>query len=287
MISEPLKNVPLLWLQSLRCPHASDHKYTRGHALIWGGYPMTGAGRLAARAAARIGAGIVTVAVPAEALPIYAAALTSILVHPIVSFPDLVSLLEKRTFSSLLIGPGAGVTEDTRQRTLMMLEKGIPIVLDADALTLFQNDLSPLIQAITGPCVLTPHEGEFKRLFEFDGDRLSRARSAAKLTGAIVILKGSETVIAAPDGRAIINDNAPPTLATAGSGDVLSGMIAGLLAQTMEPFLAAAAAVWMHSAAAVKFGPGLIAEDLPELIPAVLRDLERGGALRTGFSGLG
>jgi ADP-dependent NAD(P)H-hydrate dehydratase / NAD(P)H-hydrate epimerase len=276
------ENDPCLWIDALPALHPQAHKYTRGHALIVGGYPTTGAARMAARAAARAGAGLTTIAVPEVAFPIYAAALTSVMVSPLSaqSAPqDLARLLSDVRFKALLIGPGAGVSANTREQVLALLATGRPTVLDADALTVFQDAPSDLFNAIQGPCVLTPHEGEFARLFMHDtaASKLERALAAAQLSGAVVVLKGSDTVIASPDIRGsiqtIVNTNAPPTLATAGSGDVLAGVIAGLLAQGMAPFLASAAAVWMHGAAASAFGPGLIAEDLPELLPAVLRGL--------------
>jgi NAD(P)H-hydrate epimerase len=262
-----------LWLAEFPRPQDNVNKYTRGHALIVGGYPMTGAARMAARAAARAGAGLTTVAVPEMAVPVYAAALTSIMVKPLAGLETFNSLLQDQRFSAVLMGPGAGIGEETRAWVLALLATGRPTVLDADALTVFAEDPSALERAIVGPCVLTPHDGEFRRLFESKGDKLTRTRAAAHRSGAVVVLKGSDTVIAAPDGRAVINTNAPPTLATAGSGDVLGGMVLGLLAQGMDPFLAAVAAVWMHGAAAIEFGPGLLAEDLPDMLPRVLRRL--------------
>ena len=264
-------NEPGLWETELPVLHLGGNKYSRGHALISGGYPMTGAARLSARAAARIGAGLTTVAVSPVALPIYAAALTSIIVQPVDSVQDLQQMLDDRRYTAFLIGPGAGVGVETRDRVVAMLKTGRPTVLDADAITVFADDPLTLDEAIVGPCVLTPHDGEFRRLFDPSGDKLTRARAAARRCGAVIILKGSDTVVASTDGRAVINCNAPPTLATAGSGDVLSGFVLGLLAQGMDPFLAACAAVWLHGAAANEFGPGLIAEDLPELLPVVLR----------------
>ena len=270
---DTFENDPSVWIENLPRPQNGGNKYSRGHALISGGYPMTGAARMAARAAARAGAGLTSIAVSSLALPVYAAALTSIMVQPLAVPEDFECLLDDAHYKAFLIGPGAGTGEETRSRVLAMLETGRPTVLDADALTTFADDPTTLFQAITGSCVLTPHDGEFKRLFDPSGDKLTRTRIAAHRSGAIIILKGSDTVITAPDGRSVINSNAPPTLATAGAGDVLSGIVLGLLAQGMEPFLAASAAVWLHGAAATEFGPGLIAEDLPDLLPVVFRRL--------------
>ncbi len=292
------ENDPCLWREALPVLLADSHKYARGHALVWGGWPTTGAARMAARAAARVGAGLTTVAVAEAALLVYAVALTSVMVSPIRQLEDLENLLSDIRISGLLIGPGTGVGSDTRARVLAMLKAARATVLDADALTTFKDEPQVLFSAIearglglgaskadthewgdAGNVVLTPHEGEFTQLFkgvvDLQSDKLTRARMAAQVSGAIVVLKGSDTVIAAPNGLAIINTNAPPSLATAGSGDVLAGMLLGLLAQGMPPFLAAAAAVWLHAAAAEHFGPGLVAEDLPEALPAVFRSLDR------------
>jgi hydroxyethylthiazole kinase-like uncharacterized protein yjeF len=269
------ENTPALWRAQLPQSRAAGNKYSRGHAMLYGGYPMTGAARMAARAAARCGAGLTTIAVADRAFAIYAAALTSIMVHPLAQDQDFARLLDDPRYSAFLIGPGAGISEATRSRALAMLATGKPVIIDADAISVFASRADELFQAIRGPCVITPHEGEFKRLFAASGDKLTRARNAARQSAAVIVLKGADTVIAAPNGRAIINSNAPATLATAGSGDVLGGFILGLLAQGMEAFAAASAAVWMHGAAAADFGVGLLAEDLPDLLPSVLRRLEK------------
>jgi NAD(P)H-hydrate epimerase len=182
-------------------------------------------------------------------------------------------LIADPRLNAVLLGPGSGVTRTTRDAVLAALRAGKSTVLDADALTTFEKARERLFSAISAPCILTPHEGEFRRLFAPEGGKLARARRAAAESGAVVILKGADTVIAAPDGRAAINANAPPELATAGSGDVLAGLCLGLLAQGMPAFEAAAAAVWLHGEAARTFGPGLIAEDLSESLPSVMRRL--------------
>ena len=267
---------PLWWIDGFPRPGLESHKYTRGHALVAGGEMMTGAARLAAKSALRTGAGLVTLAAPEAAFPVYAAALTGVIVHPVVGLDDFQAFLADKRRNAVLIGPGAGVGAETRDKTLAILEAEKRAVLDADALTCFAGDPGTLFSAICSPCVMTPHEGEFARLFDPAGNKPERTRRAANESGAVIVLKGADTVIAAPDGRVAINANAPPELATAGSGDVLAGIVLGLLAQGMEPFVAAAAAVWIHGDAAVRVGPGLVSEDLVEALPAVLRDLARG-----------
>ncbi len=268
------ENGPTQWLADYPWPKRDGHKYQRGHVLVLGGSEMTGASRLAARGALRIGAGVVTLAAPRAVWAIYATSLVSTIVKAIEGIEDYKTLLEDERYNALIIGPGAGVGEKTRQAVLAALATKRSIVLDADAITSFESLRGALFSSIQGPCVLTPHEGEFARLFDLTGDKLARARAAAKQSGAVIVLKGSDTFIAAPDGRAIINFNAPPYLATAGSGDVLSGFIGGLLAQGLAPFESAAAAVWLHGEAATEFGEGLIAEDLPEALPKVLKRLK-------------
>ncbi len=273
-------NEPALWLDAFPWPTEEGHKYLRGHALVASG-PMesTGAGRLAARGALRAGAGLVTVASPPNALAVNAAHLTAIMVREADGAKGIAALLADTRKNAFLIGPGHGVGEETRNEVLAALHAGPSVVLDADALTSFAEDRETLFKAILTrdeSVVMTPHEGEFVRLF---GDvpgasKVDRALQAASRAGAVVVLKGADTVIAAPDGRAAIDANGTPWLATAGSGDALGGMILGMLAQGMTGFLGACAGVWLHGEAAKIFGPGLTADDLPEMLPEVLQDLE-------------
>jgi hydroxyethylthiazole kinase-like uncharacterized protein yjeF len=266
-------NGPALWRHLFPWPRLDGHKYDRGHAVVVGGVATTGAARLAARATLRAGAGLVTIASEPEALPIYAADRASFLTAPIAETSAFAELLADGRRNAVLLGPGNGADLKTQARVRAALAARKRCVLDADAITAFADEPDALFRAIRSPCVLTPHEGEFRRIFDVSGDKLTRAREAARKSGAVVLLKGADTVIAAPDGRAAINANAPPTLATAGAGDVLAGLILGLLAQGMESFDAACAAAWLHGAAASAFGPGLIAEDLPEMLPKALQML--------------
>ncbi len=270
-------NAPSLWRDAFPWPRIDGHKYTRGHAVIAGG-AMTGAARLVARGALRCGAGLVSIACTPELAPIYAHDRPGIIIRPTSDLSAFGELITDPRVTSMVIGPGHGVDAATRSRAQAALATGKPCVLDADALTVFAGDSDALCHAIAGPCVLTPHEGEYARLFTESGDKPARARAAAARTGAVVVLKGPDTVIADPVGRAVISENAPPTLATAGAGDVLVGLVAALLAQGMPAFEAACAAVWLHGDAATRFGPGLIAEDLPEMMPAVLRGLDPAAA---------
>ena len=279
-------NAPAVWLEALPRPKAESHKYARGAVLVLSGSGhRTGAARLAARAALRSGAGIVTVASPPDAVVVNAAQLTAVMVAPFASVSEFAALLEDERRRAIALGPGAGVGLALRKLVAAALTRPAEqrtIVLDADALTSFAAEapwLAALIKRGGCQAVLTPHEGEFARLFEGasdirpEDDKLKRARDAARLMGAVVLIKGADTVVAAPDGRATIGWDLPPWLATAGSGDVLSGFVSGLAAQGMPAFEAASAAVWLHGACGRAIGPGLIAEDLPEALPGVLREL--------------
>jgi ADP-dependent NAD(P)H-hydrate dehydratase / NAD(P)H-hydrate epimerase len=278
------ENVPALWRGQFPAPQITGHKYDRGHAVVLSGPSWsTGAARLAARGALRAGAGLVTIASPREALAINAAASLAVMVRPVDGAGELTKFLTDRRLNAVALGPGLGVGEATCELVLAALAGERAVVLDADAITSFASDPQRLAQALLAraekAAILTPHEGEFSRFFNVLDDRtkagskLERARLAANLCGAVVLLKGGDTVVAAPDGRAAIAANAPAFLATAGAGDVLTGVAVGLLAQGMPAFEAACAAVWLHGEAAADFGPGLISEDLAEALPRVYRAL--------------
>src|ERR1700749_4634961 len=278
------ENIPPCWQKSFPVPQVGGHKYARGHAVIVSGdIAATGAARLSARGALRAGAGLVTLASPRDALAVNAAGLTAVMVRAIDTPVALSEALTDKRFNTVVIGPGAGISERTRAFVHTALSAKRHVVLDADALTSFAEAPHLLFEAIKAEkdvqVVLTPHEGEFPRLFSDltnktpGRTKLERVRAAAERSGAVVLLKGPDTVVATPDGRATIACNAPPWLATAGSGDVLSGIVAGFLAQGVPAFEAASIGVWMHGEAAREAGPGLIAEDLTETLPAVVRRL--------------
>jgi hydroxyethylthiazole kinase-like uncharacterized protein yjeF len=279
-------NAPKLWLPHFPVPGVDTHKYRRGHVGIFSGGPAsTGAARLSALGAARSGAGAVTVLSPANALAVNAMHLTSIMLRKADEVAELGAYLADRRPSAFVLGPGFGVGDKAREFTLAVLASRSGaggMVLDADGITSFRDEPAALFEAADAEgapaLVLTPHDGEFARLFpdlasDEDLSKLERSRQAAARAHGVVIAKGADTVIAAPDGRAAINSNGAPWLATAGSGDVLAGLVAGLLAQGMPAFEAACAAVLMHAEAGSRFGPGLIAEDLPQAIPPILAEL--------------
>jgi NAD(P)H-hydrate epimerase len=270
------ENTPALWRYPW--PLAEGHKYSRGHCVVVSGPAhATGAARLAARAGLRVGAGLVSVASPPEAVAVNAAHLTAIMVKPFEGMQGLADLLSDKRFNAIALGPGLGVGAETRALVNAALKTGASVVLDADAITSFKDDPDALFDRLHELCVLTPHDGEFERLFpgllDKSASKVEAARAAARQAGCVVLLKGGDTVIAEAGGKAAINANAPPTLATAGAGDVLTGLIGGLLAQQLTAFDAACAGAWLHGDAASRFGPGLIAEDLPEMLPHALQAL--------------
>jgi hydroxyethylthiazole kinase-like uncharacterized protein yjeF len=278
------ENTPRFWRKAFPVPRTDGHKYARGHALVVSGdLASTGAARLSARAALRAGAGLVTLLSPRDALAINAAALTAVMVRPIDNAIQFADLFNDKRLNACVIGPGAGIGERTVDFVHTALAAKRAVVLDADALTSFADAPEHLFESIKTSAdpqvVLTPHEGEFPRVFSDISNKhpgrskLERVRDAAERSGAVVLLKGADTTVASPDGRATIAANAPPWLATAGSGDVLAGIIAGLMAQGVPAFEAASAGVWMHGEAAREAGPGLISEDLPEVMPAVTRHI--------------
>ena len=271
-------NTPSEWRHLLPQPGPQSHKHARGRLGVVSGGPLsTGAARLSARAGLRIGAGLVKVFCPPDAAAVLAPTLEAVMLASFAT-PDQLQIMADPV-DAVVIGPAAGLNESTALNLAALARTGAALVVDADALTLFRDRPGQLFAWLDRDDVLTPHEGEFERLFPGLLERQGRegaAQEAARLAGAIIVLKGAATVIAAPDGRLAINGDGSPWLATAGSGDVLAGMIGGLIAQHMDSFDAARAAVWMHSEAARRFGPGLISEDLPQGLPAVLADLMNG-----------
>jgi hydroxyethylthiazole kinase-like uncharacterized protein yjeF len=269
-------NTPSLWNHLITEPSPYGHKYSRGACLVVGDGCMPGAIRLATYAARRVGAGLVRLMCKSEEYPIYASSAWGEIVTPIATAKEYLEWATDKRFKALLWGPGAFPKESTLDQALLLLSTKKPCVLDGGALSSFEGNAQLLSTHLHPNVILTPHEGEFIRLFPhhaFLNNKADKARNAAIEIGAVVVLKGFDTIIASPSGKVIINANAPATLATAGTGDVLAGMMAGLLAQGLEPFYAAAAAVWMHGEAASRRGLGLIAEDIIDEIPAVLQYL--------------
>lgn len=267
-------SAPPDWHSAMPWPAIDAHKHARGRlGVVSGKATQTGAARLAARAGLRIGAGVVRILCPPDAAAVIAPAIEAIMLTPFGSEEALAEAAAN--LDAVVIGPAAGVNDATRSHVRALAGTGAALVVDADGLTAFEAWPEDLFEILDRDDVLTPHEGEFRRLFPdlLDQGREAAAIAAAERAGAVVVLKGPATVIAAPDGRLSVNDNGVPWLATAGTGDVLAGMIGGLIAQRMDSFDAARAAVWIHAEAARSFGPGLIAEDLPERIPAVLTGL--------------
>lgn len=267
-----MNNDPSQWRTLFPFPSKDTHKYMRGHALILGGSLMTGAARLASQAAMRMGAGLCTIIADAESRLVYQSAAAHILYEPLHS--SFFGHLQDSRRNVVLLGPGFGQTdpEFLRSAVLETVLSGRYMVLDADALNVFAGYQETLFENLHEHCILTPHEGEFVHLFgDMPGTPAQRAQQAARACGAIIVLKGAETVIAHPDGRVCVNQHATAYLATAGAGDVLAGMILGLLAQSMPVFEAACAAVWIHGEAGRRFGPGLTAPDLVDQIPGILR----------------
>jgi hydroxyethylthiazole kinase-like uncharacterized protein yjeF len=270
------ENGPELWSSRYPWPAVSAYKHSRGRLIVISGDAWsTGAARLAARAALRVGAGLVTLLSPPDALAVNAAHLEAIMLRPFETETELEAVASD--VEAAVIGPAAGVTEATLSNVLALARTGAALVVDADALSVFRDEPDELFQILDRDDVLTPHAGEFERVFpgllKSAAERITAARKAADRAQAVVLLKGPDTVIAAPDGRAAVNVNGTPWLATAGSGDVLAGLIGGLIAQGMESFEAACAGAWIHAACADLFGPGLISEDLPGLVPRVLKQL--------------
>ncbi|WP_041651220.1 NAD(P)H-hydrate dehydratase [Anaplasma centrale] len=275
--TQAFRNTPDLWGTLIPKPNYRSHKYSRGYAAVCSvGVRSVGAVKLAALAALRIGSGAVAVACADEEICLYASALTAVMYKPYKE------VLSDSRVTAVLVGPGGDVLDDAlRDKVLVALNSGKKCVLDAGGISVFQDDTETLLSCIAqGNVVLTPHEGEFKRIFpDLRGSVVERARSAARMSGAVVVLKGHDTVIAHPDGNVVVNNNAPSSLATIGSGDVLAGIITGLIAAGMPEFAAACCGVWIHGACGKKHKIGLIADDMVQQIPGELALLAEGGSL--------
>lgn len=276
LIPEPTHylNSPALWKEYLKEPQPYDHKYTRGACLIAGSGAMPGALKLAALAARRVGAGLVRLTCKNEEYPILASEVLGDIIAPLSSAEEFLTYIRNPHHKALLWGTGAFPKESTKEQANLLLSTQKPCVLDGGALSSFEGKTLELTSHLHENVILTPHEGEFLRLFPhlaFLQNKAEKAQKAAAEAGAVIVLKGYDTIIAAPNGKVIINANAPATLATAGTGDILAGLMVGLLAQGLPPFQAAAAAVWIHGEAASRKGLGLIAEDLLDEIPPVLQ----------------
>lgn len=274
----PIDNNPSLWTDDFPIPTDGTHKYMRGHVVIVAG-KMIGAARLASRAARRVGAGLATVLCEPNAYPVIARDWPGTMVSSLGEGKRYTEHLVDDRKNAFLLGPGGGLDSDLKSKILYTLEMGPKkaAVIDADGLNVFKSDTSKLLSVLHENCVITPHAGEFTRLFpDLEGGREKMAMAAAQRAGCVVVLKGAETLIASPCGELIVNKHASPYLATGGTGDVLAGMIVGLMAQGMTAFKAAQTAVWIHGDAGIDIGIGLIAEDIIDHIPSSLKKLFNG-----------
>ncbi len=269
------ENSPNLWLRDFIIPNSSVHKYLRGYSIVKSGpHGSTNASKLAALSSLRVGSGVVSICCDKESIDSFSSAHSSLLIKECNSTKEFQNQIRDNRCTAVLIGPGNGLSQITKESVLISRRELKPCVIDADAISVFKDNPEELFSNLDKNCILTPHEGEFKRIFSnLSGTKIQRVENASKIAGCIIVLKGPDTVIGSPDGKLIINSCAPPSLATAGSGDVLAGIILGLLSNGMDPFLASSAAVWIHSNAAKLFGYGLIADDLIDLIPKTLNNL--------------
>ncbi|MFT7432569.1 MAG: hydroxyethylthiazole kinase-like uncharacterized protein yjeF [Alphaproteobacteria bacterium] len=269
------KNTIDLWKESYPIPDETSHKYTRGHAVIVAG-KMVGAARLASRAARRVGAGLVTVVCEPNAYPILTRDWPGTIVSALGEGKRYTEHLVDDKKNAFLLGPGGGLDSDLKAKILYTLEMGKRkgAVIDADGLNIFKADIEKILESLHSNCVITPHAGEFTRIFpDITGSREKMAMAAATRAGCVVVLKGAKTIIASPCGQLVENDHTSPYLATGGTGDVLAGMIVGFMALGVSAFDAANMAVWLHGDAGKRLGIGLVAEDIIDILPTVLREV--------------